>query len=295
MNYIRCLLVALILFTSPLATAQAPISPPQITDPEIKGLQWNRYETSNFEILSIDKNQGDYLVANIEQIKSWLYMRWGLQDINFTPKCRVVCVPSKALFIKLFGKSDSCYRIDDKQAIIWLSLEDLRWKTSVVPKLLTEVCLQKLEKQTGQKFGIWVHSGMSVLNSDVPQIRQNIGNINLVYTKDLKVFWSKEILLMTQDILNKQDSAAKAWFEPECAAFCLMLIKEFGSLKFNQFLVASQINPESALQTVYGFKGFDDFDSSFKRYMYNISCDLTGQGQKVTPNSYITWPLSQKE
>lgn len=284
MNYIRCLL-AILLLASPLSGTQQP--PPPIVDPEIKDLQWNRYETANFEILSIDKTQGDYLVTNIEQLKSWICLRWGFKDVNFNSKCRVVCIPTKALFVKLFGSQDSCYRVDDKQAVVWLSLEDSHWKTSIVPKLLTEICLQNIERQTGRKFPLWVHSGTAMLDIDLPQIRQNLGNINYIYTKDLKVSWSKEIFTMTPDTLNKQNSVVKVWFDPECAALCLMLVKEFGLQKFNQFIASS--DPEIALQTVYGFKSYDDFNLNFKKYMYNLSCDIIGQGQKIPPNVYFTW------
>jgi hypothetical protein len=275
-----------------------PATTAYIPEDQLKNMQWNRYSSnnSNFEVLSIDDQKGKYLYDNIDQIKSWAMVRWALANDNYGIKCKVICVPTQAMFKEFFGKDAPQWRVkkDGNQITeltIWVASDDPHWNTTQLTKAITELSLDVYEAKHNQKIGLWARRGMSTLNGDLPAVRQKLGNLYLVFDKDIKVYWSKELLEMTPDVLAKHPTDSAAWYDAQAACFCLMLYKEHGAKKFNQFLTQCQSNPEAALRDVYGYQSYAECDTVFKRYMYNLSCDITGRGQKVTPNSYLTWPL----
>ena len=280
--------------------------PVQVVSLDEQKYQCNRYgdPRSNFEVLSInfknaDDAQGRSLAANVDNIKAWLMTRWALPDENFPVKCKVVLTPSREVFKELFGKEPPQYRIarepsgQAKELSVWLSADDPRCRTSSLSNTLTEICLQEWEARHG-KVGYWVHRGMPIVNGDLPSFRQKLGNLCLIYDKDLKVYWSKEILSMTPEVLAKHPPESAAWFDSESAAFLHMLYKEFGARKFNTFLAQCRTtDPEAVLKSVYGFNSYAECDGAFKQYMFKLSSDIAGRGKMVTPNSYLTWPLAR--
>lgn len=262
--------------------------------------KWYRYTDAknNFEVLSLDDARGKYLYENADIIKAWALTRWALPNDNFPIKCKLIAVQNRATFKEYFGKDAPQYRVTKdssgqiREVVIWIALDDPRWHTQHLSKMVTEVSLQNFEAKHSVKLGYWAHRGMGTLNSDLPTIRQTLGNTNLIFQKDIKVYWSKELLSMTPEILSKHPAESSAWYDNQAAAFCLMLWKEHGSKKFNDFLLLSAAgNPEGALATVYGFKSYDDCDQVYKKYLFDLSNDLTGRGTKVTPNSALTWPV----
>lgn len=260
------------------------------------GVVWNRYadDKSSFEVLSLDDEKGRYLYDNIDSIKAWIMVRWALANDQFPAKCKVMVVPSKDVFKELFGKDAPQYRVSRDSAnkiqelTVWVTTDDPHWHTGNLTRTLTEVSLQNYEAKQG-KIGYWAHRGFAVLNGDIATIRQMLGNLAIVFQRDTKIYWSKEILNMTPDVLAKHPIESSIWFDNESAAFCLMLFKEYGAKKFNDFLSQSREGPEAALKNVYGFKSYADCDLAFKAYMKKISDDITGKGT-VPPNSALTWP-----
>ena len=72
------------------------------TDPDLKNLVWNKWDTDNFTILSLDQSQGKYLHENIESMKTWILRRWGISEkLQFSAECKIMCVPTKELMKKL--------------------------------------------------------------------------------------------------------------------------------------------------------------------------------------------------
>ena len=69
-----------------------------------------------------------------------------------------------------------------------------------------------------------------------------------------------------------------------------MLVKEYGGIrKFNTFIQSPDI--EVALKNIYGFNSYADCDVVLNRFISNLSSDIIGQGQRVPPDSYFTWPI----
>lgn len=241
-------------------------------------IQWNRYETTNFEILSIDDAQGKLLYNNIEYIKTWISWRWGIKDNSFSVKCKIMVVPSKDLFVKIFNKDRSSFRYEPKGSAIWICTEEVRWLTDVLPKMMTEVNLNEFEAKFNTKFGLWAHRGMSILNGNLIEIR---GALSL--GGDLIL--SKVMLNTTTEQYLKLSEANRIKFDSQCAAFCLMIRKEHGNGKFLDYLGASRDDPEKAL-SIFSLNNYTSLDSLFFGYLGGLSKEI--QQQKV-PNSYLTW------
>src|SRR3954468_22917289 len=112
MKYVATLLVGLALLLPALAIFSQPSSIAHsgtvvsFNDPKY---QCNRYgdPKSNFEILSIvttgspDDPRGQYLNANVDEIKNWILTRWAFPNNQFDVKCKVIVTPTKDVFKEL--------------------------------------------------------------------------------------------------------------------------------------------------------------------------------------------------
>lgn len=276
----------------PLPVGQAPL-----TDPDLQNKNWNRWETENFVILSLDPKQGSYLYNNIEKIKTWALMRWGLPDIPFPrrtyksgqpaePGCMLVCVPDKEYLKKLFRleSSQSEVQIDDKnqiaRSVAWISLDQS--PAEIIPFAITTICLKEFEQITGTKFNPWLYRGMSYLNATLPQIRQTLSPLAAQVQQNQKIFFSKAIFEMTEDEWSKLEKPQQQLFDAESAAMCLLLRKEFGQDNFLSFLRGGAT--EQNLAKTFGFRSYDELDATFKRYLYNLSNDINS---RAAPDHYL--------
>lgn len=239
-------------------------------DPDPKSLQWNRYTTSNFEILSLDDAQGKYLTDNIEFMRIWVLWRWGLRDTEFITKCKISCVPSGVFFEKLFGRKTPTWRADRDGYNIWIITEDNKWHTRL-PTLLTEIVLDNFEKKYNAKLPLWCHRGMSVLNGKIEDIKNHLALV--------KTFSSSKVVSTTQDAYNKMSEAEKASFDAQAAFFCLWARQEFSGKKFLDYLGGSMTNPEHSLQ-YFGVKTYPECDAKVNVYLSKLS-----QGF----DHYFTW------
>jgi hypothetical protein len=248
-------------------------------DSLIKDKVWNRWTTKNFVVCSLSNQQAQYLHENLEQIKSWLYQRWSLHDVDFNAECKLICVDDENLFKKLFrleGSSVEVRRDSNgkiKEMVIFLLLNGPPSKT--VPMALSEVCISEFEQKYGKRFGWWAHRGMSVLNSTPDNILGSIQQQQSALLSKEPTFFSKTLLETTEEEYKKFDPDKKKMYDRVAAIFCLMIKKEFGTVKFQEMLkqADSTGNKENAVREVLGFKSYDDFDITFKRYMKDIVDD----------------------
>lgn len=224
---------------------------------EPKELQWNRYVSKNFEILSLDDPQGKYLKDNVEFIKTWILWRWGIQDIDLVVKCKLICVPSQELYEKLFNRKNSDWRVDKDGYNVWLITDGQKWNTKL-PVYLTEVILNNLEIQNKTKLPVWTHRGISLLNGRIEDIRNVIPSAS--------GFSSNYILNMTPDAYAKLTDEKKVVFDAQAAVFCLWARKEFNGKVFLDFMSGSTINPEYCLQ-YFGLNTFAECDIKVKTYL----------------------------
>lgn len=260
-------------------------------DPELQGLQWNRWTSDNFVVCATNDQQARFLNSHLEQVKEWALARWGLEDVKFSAECILLCVDDPAIFKKFFNidstkvevRRDTNGKIN--RSVIFLLGNKVPSETIPVP--LMDVCLSEFEQAKNVKFGFWAHRGMSELNGSLPSIRQAMGDLAPLLAQNQPMFFSKALLTATPEQYEALGSQ-KRIFDMNATALCLMLRKEFGQDKFHQFLAFGG-NYEAGLKQVYGFQGFDHFDQAFKRFMIDVAAGATGSqpGREVTPDEYL--------
>lgn len=257
----------------------------QPSDPELRSLEWNRYTTDNFTILSIDDAQGRWLKENIEQIKKWSMARWGFPEVRFSKECRIFCVPNKSLMKKLFGIEHSKIEIRKKDGrfemtALWLLLDDKPSRT--VSPSLTMACLSDFENTHNVTIGWWFKRGASQLNGTPQDIRTQIAYLGETLKSPLS---SEKMFTMTEEDYLKETPENRQIFDRQAAALCLLLRKEFGEAKLQGFLrISSRNGSQEVLRLIYGFNGFADFDNSYFRFMRDLNREVLGN---KTPDSYL--------
>lgn len=256
-----------------------------IPDPFFADKVWHRYQTENFTILSLQKDQGQYLYENIENIKGWIFSRWGFPNIKFSAECRIVCVPSVEIIEKLFKVDGS--RVESREEdgriklhVIWLVMDSQ--PTKCLPSALSMIAITELERQNNLKIPFWACRGMSVLNLSLSQIRGEMDFINKRITNKEKLYSSKVLFTMTREQFLQLDVDSKKIYDAQSAVLCLMFRKEFGQRNFLQFI--SRQSTEYNLKQIIGFENFNIFEKTFQRYMYYLSKDVVDM---KTPQEYL--------
>lgn len=229
-----------------------------------ENIQWNRYVTDNFEILSIDDAQGHYLYDNIEKIKTWVAWRWGIRDEPFDFKCKIICVPSTELYESLFSKKIAIWHKD----AVWIVADLPKWDRDM-PVYLTEVILNNFAVKHGKVMPMWCRRGMSVLNGRLADIKFSLASVKVLDTKSL--------FQMTEEVYNKLDPVAKSAFDSRAAAFCLWLKQD--SDRFLDFLGGSFASPEKALSSL----GIVNFAACDAKIQSHIAKKMSG------PDTLLSW------
>jgi len=256
---------------------------------------WNRWETDNFVILSLDLNQGLYLYNNLENIKNWTFTRWGIDNIPFQkrvykegfpmePECVLVCVPNEEYLKKLFRLEGDYSEVQKSgnmvRNICWISLD--KKPSEIIPTAITTMCLNQLEKVTNKEFNFWIHRGVSRLNGTPDQIRETILFANRHVHKNKAMFFSESLFNMTKEEWLSLNEEEQKMFDAEALMMCLLIRKEFGQNNFLQFMYSE--NKQQDIQKNIKFKGYDELDATFKRYVLNLSEDVK---TNKTPDSYL--------
>jgi hypothetical protein len=270
----KYIILFLFLFLSSTANSQVPKPKNAILHeyPKIDttGLVWNKWDTKNFIILSLDKNQGYEIYNKIENIKNKVLFRWGIQNFNFKIKCKVVCVPD-AKTLNGFFRIDKSYSefSKDKNGIvdscsIWLNLEDFNSLEKEINKLI----LLQLDE-----FSWWTKRGMILLNENFDEIKSNI----VKYTMDLS-----NLKNIDENKWKEKSDIDKKNFDNNSMLMCLFIRKEFGQNIFKNFVRSQQ--SEKDIREILGFDSAQDFDKTFKRYVESIHKDVINS--KI-PDSYL--------
>lgn len=283
MKFLNLLFLFLILFSNTVV-AQEVLLPygADDADSEFKNLQWNRYTSKNFVILSIDNAQGKWLNENIEEIKDWCLSRWGFPQVTFSKECRVFCVPNKNMLKKLFSIEEPKFEIRKDINVIWLVLDEK--PLSVIPSQLTNICISEFES-SNVKLGFWFKRGISKLNSNLPNIKQDILEFNTYLRKNSPIYYSEQVLTMSEADYQKESVENKRVYDQEAMILCLLLRKEFGEAKLQGFLrLTSGNDSQDVLKVVYGFEGYRKFDKQYIRFMKDLTSEVSNNR---TPDSYL--------
>lgn len=255
----------------------APANPPKI--------KWTLFRTKNFMILSVDQKQGEFLVKNIENMKTWTTERWGLPDVQFENQCVVYVAPDKETMKSLFnlqgsfgegrykdGKLQGCY--------LWLVLDSN--PTQVVPAALTGVVLKQLEATRNIKINWAFERGMMALNLSLPQIKTNIQELQPLIKNDSALLSAEGLVKITEENWEKLSLEQKIMYDRQSIVFCLLIRKQLGEKMFHEAMSTSF--DESSLKSTLGFSGFKEFNSTYALYMMYLAGDVAAN---KTPDKYL--------
>jgi hypothetical protein len=253
---------------------------------DLEGLSWNRWTSKNFVVCSLNDPQAQYLHKHLELVKKWTFTRWGMYDADFSVQCKLICVDSKDLFKRLFNLDDTKVEIrrdsDGRivETVIFLLIDGSPSDTVPIP--LTEICLAELSQKYNSNFGLWIYKGVSYINGTLEQIREHI----LVTEKSMEDFSSiKNLFETSNEQYKKLTDSQKKSFDNLSTTICLFIRKEFGQESFLKFIqVSSESSAEEAIKTVLGFAGYDDFTNTFKRYVKDLSREVSSG---KTPDFYL--------
>jgi len=301
-KFLQSLLILLFLSCSAFAADETPITkvrlPLEVTTEmhnasnipkDIEGLEWNRWTSKNFTVLSLNNTQAEFLHKHLEQIKTWMLARWGFYDIDFSTECKMICVDDPALFEKLFKLTSSRVEVRRtpegkiKETVVFLLINGSPSHTVPVP--LTEVVMAEFQQKYNANFGWWSDRGIAVLNGSLGQIREELKDLKPRLEGNQPMYFSEGLLTMSRDQYASLSEANKRLFDQSAFCLCLMIRKEFGQDTFHQFLkTASDKSGLDALKEVLKFNDYEQFDRTFKRYMLDLTRDvLSGK----TPDHYL--------
>lgn len=228
---------------------------------EYKDMQWNRYTTKNFTIMSIENNEGKWLFNNLENIKKSSLKKWGIIDKDLSVECRIMVVNNKDILKKFFNLTDSKIELrkkDGKAEIIavWICIENHNHKD--LDKIITEVCFKDMLNKLAieKKF---LERGVVNLRKPKEEIKEIIKNI----------LPETSFLDKTEEDYKKLNQQEKQNFETNSTVFCLMLKKEFGEKKFLKLMLSKGNNIEKIIE-IYGYKDKEEIEKTFKRYCEDL-------------------------
>lgn len=269
-------LFSFLVFCLPCAAEDAVravlIEPEEVSQKE--NFTWNKWETENFIILSIEKDQGLSLKGIVESLKDQHSERWGLEKTGLKAKCKVVCVRDADMLKRFFGVDSprAETRRDDSGKIstsaIWLDFKRMQ----ELPSLVAFICASD-DSLGDNKF--YVQRGISLLSLPSERVKSELVQSTKLNFPEVSSFNSEKWIALTP-----QD---RALFDRKSALVCLMLRKEFGEERFLKFLRGAQ--DQDSIRSVYGFKDMSEFNGTLNRYSENLSKDI---GEGITPDSYVT-------
>lgn len=282
------LLFALLFASNSYANEFLSVEPPELNDPELKGMQWNRWVAGKFTILSVDDAVGEKLASASNAIKSDILAKWNFADFEFTHECRIFVVPSKSILKKLFGITENTFenRINTEENVlaIWLVVNESSPYSLYCP-YYAKAAFSEYESISKVNLGYWFKNGASILSGSPVEIKEHLKALPLKL-QDGEIFFSKSLLAMSTESYSQLSKEVKALYDAESVALCLMLRKEFGYVKLNSFLKTSfEQNFDSAFPKVYGFKNCKDFDSTFSIYLKDLS---NCYKEDRIPDTYLT-------
>lgn len=241
------------------------------TTDNLQNLQWNRYTTDNFVILSINNTQGKNLNDTLEKTKKEMLKKWGFDDFALSKECRIFCVPTSEMLKKLFNLSESKIEFRPDLNVVWMVYDD--------KVLVTQVLFKEFEDKYKTELPFWFKRGAFVLNKTKSEIKKEIANL-----ENIK-FSSEKLLSYKEADYNKESAEDKKVFDQQCLSLCLLLRKEFGEAKLQGFLrLSAKNNPQDVLSVIYGFSSYKAFDKQYNRFVKDLNGEIINN--KV-PDSYL--------
>lgn len=250
------------LFSSIAISGDLPI--PALEQSSVtKDMVWNKWETENFVVLSIDYDFGRRLKSSIEETRLDFCRSWGVKDERLPVKCKIVCVPDPTLLKKFFSLDG--VRQEVKRDISGSVTEMSIWFDQVrfdeFPSLVASICL---------------YDRPLFIKRGVPKI------ISLTPSKISEMILSSagspsSVLRISEEEFHKNSSSEA---DGNSIVACLFFRKEFGLALFSKIK-----RNESEFGAICGFSDSKSFEATLKRYSENLKSDLKSG---KTPKSYLS-------
>lgn len=235
-------------------------------------LVWNKWETDNFIVLSLDKSQGLSIRESVEDMRSSFLDSWGLSDAKSLLPCKLICVPDKETLNKLFGINEPRYEVrydSDGKATscsVWLDYDNVESLNLLVGSASVS------RSVFPSKMNPALRKGILALGRSAQQSRELLRTPSTVDPKSI---------FSIADDTTQTKEATEA--DRNCALVCLLLRKEFGRHAFSSFANGSQ--DEDSLKRTFGFSGYEEFAKTLSRFSKNLSDDISN---RRTPDEYLT-------
>lgn len=258
-------LIVALLAVSPAGQCQVPtpaLYEQKKVPPDLEGLYWNKWDTDNFVVISLDKSRGSSMRHEAESVRDEVLRRWSLPEVS-RGRCKIVIVPSAKLLKRLFGLSEPKCEVNKSgangiESAIWVDEERLGDLSSLVVER---------ELLCGD-FRPFLKRGIPLLESVPSQTRAELSS-----SSDMKI----------SAFLNVGSDSEDAEVLKNSALLCLLVRKEFGSRVFGKLLS----NSSDSLHGLLGFASEADLESTYARYRANLLPDLKS-GR--TPDEYLSAP-----
>lgn len=225
---------------------------------QIKGMVWNKWETENFIVLSIDFSFGNKLKSSIENDRKKLLELLQVKDAKLPVKCKIVCVPDPAILNKFFSLKDPRFEIrpDNSGGVgelaIWIDQE----RSNLLMAMVAGVSFYNKP--------IFLREGVSAL----------LCGPNVVYNSIVSSDSSPSCDIFSLDDKEKVKKS-------DSVIVCLFLRKEFGINLFSTIISESK-DPIS----VCGFENKETMENTIKRYWTNLKSDADSG---IIPYSYLNF------
>lgn len=221
-------------------------------DESLKGLVWNKWETDNFIVLSIDFSYGNKLKGSIENKKKELFKSLEVDDKRLPFKCKIICVQNPRMLKKFFSLDHPKFEIRENEMAIWIDQERIHF----LKGLLAGVCFYDKP--------LFLREGLSVIMSDSE------------YASDI---------IVSSDFSPACDIFSVSETSPDIrsgsAIVCLLIRREFGIRVLSRILSLDGADPIS----VCGFENSEVMNNVIKVYSENLRSDLKS-GR--TPSWYLS-------
>lgn len=258
-------LIVALLALSPVGQCQVPtpaLYGQKKVPPDLEGLYWNKWDTENFVVISLDKSRGSSMRRELEVVRNDVLKRWSIPDIS-RGRCKVVIVPSAKLLKRLFGLSEPKCEVNKSgangvESAMWIDEERLVDLSSLVVER---------ELLCGD-FRPFLKRGIPLLESAPSKTRAELSS-----SSDMKI----------SAFLNAGTNSEDAEVLKNSALLCLLVRKEFGSRVFGKLLS----NSSEPLHGLLGFTSEADLGSTYARYRTNLLADIKS-GR--TPDEYLMAP-----
>lgn len=224
---------------------------------DLEGLYWNKWDTKNFVIISLDKNRGYAMRQEAELVRAAVLNRWSLPEGSHD-KCKVVIVPNPKMLKRLFGLSEPKCEVNASESAIWIDEDRIQGLSSLVAES---------ELLRGD-FKPFLKRGIPLLEGSPSRTRAEL---------------SSSLEMRMSSFLSPGTDGSESDATKNSALLCLLVRKEFGLGVFGKVVS----DPSKPLHEILGFSSESDLESTYARYRSNLLSDIKGG---ITPDKYLIAP-----